>query len=131
MTRSLLAVLLLSSVISWGRSADAAEPFAFQKDDVVAIFGNGLADRMQHDPWVETVLQHQTRGLNVRFRNMSFSGDMRGAGILGGEAEILCHDVQVPSCLRISMRHDRQRGRLRSGDVQNITMGTMSGMGVV
>ena len=33
-------------------------------------------DRMQHDPWVETVLQSQLKGMNVSFRNMSFSGDM-------------------------------------------------------
>ena len=57
-------------------SADAAEPFQFQKGDVVAIFGNGLADRMQHDPWVETALQSQLRGMNISFRNMSFAGDM-------------------------------------------------------
>ncbi|MEM9369048.1 MAG: PVC-type heme-binding CxxCH protein, partial [Planctomycetota bacterium] len=53
-----------------------AKPFEFRPDDVVAIFGNGLADRMQHDPWVETALQSQLQGKNVRFRNMSFSGDM-------------------------------------------------------
>ncbi len=51
-------------------------PFEFQQDDVVAIFGNGLADRMQHDPWVETILQSKLKDKNVRFRNMSFSGDM-------------------------------------------------------
>jgi putative membrane-bound dehydrogenase-like protein len=50
-------------------------PFAFRKGDVVAIFGNGLADRMQHDGWVETVLQSQLAGQNVRFRNMAISGD--------------------------------------------------------
>ena len=54
----------------------AAEPFEFQKDDVVAIYGNGLADRMQHDPWVEAVLQSHLQGMNIKFRNMSFSGDM-------------------------------------------------------
>ena len=58
------------------QSASADEPFQFQQNDVVAIFGNGLADRMQHDPWVETVLQSQLKGLNVSFRNMSFSGDL-------------------------------------------------------
>lgn len=75
---SLGRMLLLGvlSVLAMPGTGRAAEPFAFQKDDVVAIFGNGLADRMQHDPWVETVLQHHTQGLNVRFRNMSFSGDM-------------------------------------------------------
>ena len=58
------------------QSATAQVPFEFQQNDVVAIFGNGLADRMQHDPWVETALQANLKGKNVRFRNMSFSGDM-------------------------------------------------------
>ena len=57
-------------------SAVADTPFEFRRNDVVAIYGNGLADRMQHDPWVETVLQANLKGMNVRFRNMSFSGDM-------------------------------------------------------
>jgi len=48
----------------------------FEANDVVAIYGNGLADRMQHAPWVETALQSQLKGMNVSFRNMSFSGDM-------------------------------------------------------
>ena len=56
--------------------AKAADPFAFEPNDVVAIYGNGLADRMQHDPWVETVLQDQLKGMNISFRNMSFSGDI-------------------------------------------------------
>ena len=55
--------------------AEGAE-FEFQQNDMVAIFGNGLADRMQHDPWVEAVLQANLQGKNVRFRNMSFSGDI-------------------------------------------------------
>ena len=58
------------------QAAHSAEPFEFQQDDVVGIYGNGLADRMQHDPWVETVLQSHLKGMNVSFRNMSFSGDM-------------------------------------------------------
>ncbi len=71
--------LLLSSVLAAviaAPSAQAAEPFEFRENDVVAIYGNGLADRMQHDPWVETVLQSQLKGMNVSFRNMSFSGDI-------------------------------------------------------
>ena len=50
-------------------------PFAFGKGEVVAILGNGLPDRMQHDGWVETLLQSQLPDLQVRFRNMSTSGD--------------------------------------------------------
>ena len=50
-------------------------PFAFMKGDVVAILGNGLPDRMQHDGWMETLLQSALPEQNVRFRNMSTSGD--------------------------------------------------------
>jgi len=50
-------------------------PFEFQNGDVVAILGNGLADRMQHDGWMETLLQGQLVNQRVRFRNMSASGD--------------------------------------------------------
>ncbi|MEK0448634.1 MAG: hypothetical protein RL088_902 [Verrucomicrobiota bacterium] len=50
-------------------------PFSFQKNEVVAILGNGLPDRMQHDGWMETLLQSQMPQLQVRFRNMSASGD--------------------------------------------------------
>lgn len=50
-------------------------PFAFQEGDVVAILGNGLPDRMQHDGWMETLLQSELQGKTVRFRNLSVSGD--------------------------------------------------------
>ena len=50
-------------------------PFSFKKGDTVAILGNGLADRMQHDGWTETFLQSGLQGLDVSFRNMSLSGD--------------------------------------------------------
>lgn len=69
-------LLLFAPALLALQVSHAAEPFEFEQDDVVAIFGNGLADRMQHDPWVETVLQSQLKGKNVSFRNMSFSGDI-------------------------------------------------------
>ncbi len=50
-------------------------PFKFEKGDVVAILGNGLPDRMQHDGWLETLLQSELRDQQLRFRNMSASGD--------------------------------------------------------
>ncbi len=73
---SLLLTLCFLLLALAAPSARAADPFEFRPNDVVAIYGNGLADRMQHDPWVETVLQSQLKGMNVSFRNMSFSGDM-------------------------------------------------------
>ena len=50
-------------------------PFAFKKGDRIAILGNGLADRMQHDGWTEALLQSELAGQEVSFRNMSLSGD--------------------------------------------------------
>ncbi|WP_153556406.1 PVC-type heme-binding CxxCH protein [Roseimaritima sediminicola] len=71
-----LSVAAAALLVSTTTTVSAEQPFTFEQDDVVAIYGNGLADRMQHDPWVETVLQSQLKDKNLRFRNMSFSGDM-------------------------------------------------------
>ncbi|MFO1044084.1 MAG: PVC-type heme-binding CxxCH protein [Planctomycetaceae bacterium] len=51
------------------------QPFAFRQSYVVAILGNGLPDRMQHDGWMETLLQSELKNQQVRFRNLSTSGD--------------------------------------------------------
>lgn len=50
-------------------------PFKFNAGDNVVILGNGLPDRMQHDGWFETLLQSQLGSQQVRFRNLSASGD--------------------------------------------------------
>ena len=60
MPKNSLIPLLILGVLSaavFCPSADAADSFKFQPNDVVAVYGNGLADRLQHEPWVETVLQ--------------------------------------------------------------------------
>ena len=67
--------LFFATLIIHSTRGAEAETFSFQKGDVVAVYGNGLADRMQHNPWVETLLQNHLKGMDVRFRNMSFSGD--------------------------------------------------------
>ena len=46
-----------------------------QKGDVVCLIGNGLADRMQHDGWAETLIQNGSANQELRFRNLAFSGD--------------------------------------------------------
>ena len=57
---AIVILAILSNVPVSEVQADA--PFQFEQDDVVAIFGNGLADRMQHEPWVETILQSNLKG---------------------------------------------------------------------
>ncbi len=54
-------------------SANAA--FTFQKGDHITIIGNGLADRMQHDGWMETYIQATNTGKQLVFRNNGFAGD--------------------------------------------------------
>jgi len=42
-------------------SCEAAEPLVLNPDDHISLIGNALADRMQHDGWLETLLQVSSR----------------------------------------------------------------------
>ena len=55
-----IALFIFASATLLSAKAIAKESLHFQKGDIVAIYGNGLADRMQHAPWVETLLQTPT-----------------------------------------------------------------------
>jgi putative heme-binding domain-containing protein len=60
------------------RAADPGQPaakVALHRGDHIAFVGNTLPDRMQHDGWVETLLQSRFPGLELVFRNLGFSGD--------------------------------------------------------
>jgi hypothetical protein len=52
-----------------------AAPVELQKGDTICVIGNALADRMQHDGWVEAVVQSQAAGMDLSWRDMGFSGD--------------------------------------------------------
>lgn len=54
------------------------ETFAFSGGEVVATIGNGLADRMQHDGWMETWIQLAHPDKELVFRNLSHTGDRPG-----------------------------------------------------
>lgn len=75
-----LLFTLSTSTVICGHAADTpqSKPFAFAKNDVVAIIGNGLADRMQHDGWTETFLQLSQPDKELTFRNLSHTGDRPG-----------------------------------------------------
>jgi len=74
--KSLCAAVLFGLALSLSPAVDAAEPVAeFKQGDRIAIIGNGLAERMQHDGWLETVLQSRLPGQQLVFRNLGFSGD--------------------------------------------------------
>lgn len=46
-----------------------------EKGDRIAIIGNSLAERFQHDGWLETYLQAAKPDLQLTLRNLGYSGD--------------------------------------------------------
>src|SRR5262249_4512368 len=66
---ALLAATLVSP--AWAR-VDAIE---IRPDDHISIIGNTLADRMQHDGWLETDLHARFPDHRLVIRNLGFSGD--------------------------------------------------------
>ena len=71
----LIAVAFMCS--SMPRIAAAAEPprLELEKGDHICIIGNTLADRMQHDGWLETYLHSRFPEHDLVIRNLGFSGD--------------------------------------------------------
>src|SRR3954464_3404464 len=70
--RKCFASYLLFSLAS---VALAANPLASKEGDHISILGNALADRMQHDGWVETLIQAEFPDRHLSFRNLGFAGD--------------------------------------------------------
>lgn len=66
-------VFLLCLALAYPFSALAQLPL--RQDDVVCLIGNGLADRMQHDGWMETLIQSRMVGKKLTFRNCAVAGD--------------------------------------------------------
>jgi glucose/arabinose dehydrogenase/lysophospholipase L1-like esterase len=63
---------MLASVPAGGR---AAATFELREKDHICIIGNALAERMQYDGWLETLLQARFPKHELVVRNLGFSGD--------------------------------------------------------
>jgi putative heme-binding domain-containing protein len=79
---TLIALLTTATLLTAPRAAvrcaDEAKPgapFTLHKGDHICIIGNTLADRMQHDGWLETYLQSRFPTYELTIRNLGFSGD--------------------------------------------------------
>lgn len=78
-------VLLLGTALAYlvpGRApvAEAAQPpapgpFKLEKGDHICIVGNTLAERMQHDGWVESFIYARHPNHDLTIRNLGYSGD--------------------------------------------------------
>ncbi|MBP9903066.1 MAG: azurin, partial [Verrucomicrobia bacterium] len=53
----------------------AAGPLELKPGDHIAIIGNTLADRMQHDGWLETLIVAKFPQDDLVFRNLAVAGD--------------------------------------------------------
>src|SRR6478672_1198253 len=79
----ILAFVLFSSLVGhWcvrhsalAQAPKSAALFELRPGEHVCVIGNTLADRMQHDGWLETYLQSRFPRHGLVFRNLGFSGD--------------------------------------------------------
>jgi len=71
-----LVVVVLVGFLAAAPSARAGEAaFELRPGDHVAYIGNTLADRMQHDGWLETCIQALYPEHELSFRNLGFAAD--------------------------------------------------------
>ncbi len=68
---ALAAITLLPVLTAEAR----AESLELKPGDHIALIGNTLADRMQHDGWLEAHLVSRFPNHDLVFRNLGFSGD--------------------------------------------------------
>jgi hypothetical protein len=67
--------LLLILTCAAARPTVAADALELRSGDHICLIGNSLADRMQHDGWLETLLQAQFPTHRFAIRNLGFAGD--------------------------------------------------------
>ena len=68
-----LAIVATIGTVPTGGTA--AAPFPIHEKDHIAIIGNTLAERMQYDGWLETMVHARFPKHQLVFRNLGFSGD--------------------------------------------------------
>jgi glucose/arabinose dehydrogenase/lysophospholipase L1-like esterase len=67
-----LVLLLLTLFL---RPGQAAQDLNLNPGDHICLIGNALADRMQHDGWLEALLQARFTDKQLVIRNLGFAGD--------------------------------------------------------
>ncbi len=70
-----LSWICASCVFASEPAQDGKPALAIKRGAHVSVIGNTLADRMQHDGWLETLLQARFPGQELVFRDMGYSGD--------------------------------------------------------
>ncbi len=73
----LWSTLAFAAALIWSgsRGGQAADPFLLHAGDHICIIGNTLAERMQYDGWLDTLLHARFPRHDLVIRNLGFSGD--------------------------------------------------------
>jgi putative heme-binding domain-containing protein len=73
---ALLALIVVTTaVLNADEAAKPASGFTLNPGDHICIIGNSLAERMQHDGWLETLLYARFPKHNLVIRNLGYPGD--------------------------------------------------------
>src|SRR5262249_39428811 len=105
---TLLAALALLTANLHLPSDEAKSParLELQPGDHICIIGNTLADRMQHDGWLETYLHSRFPKHDLVIRNLGFSGDELTLRLrsmdFGTPDQWLAGDAPVPQLGKLS-----------------------------
>ncbi len=70
-----LRITALAALVGFATTSSATAALMLEKNDRICIIGSGLADRMQHDGWLETVLQSAHPKHYLVIRNLGYTGD--------------------------------------------------------
>ena len=70
-----LRITALAALVGFATTSSATAALTLEKNDRICIIGSGLADRMQHDGWLETVLQSAHPKHYLVIRNLGYTGD--------------------------------------------------------
>ncbi len=65
----------LTILLAFSTFMARAETLLLNRGDHICLIGNTLAERMQNDGWLETIIQAQFPDKELVFRNLGFSGD--------------------------------------------------------
>src|SRR5205085_2560414 len=114
MKRYAAAVVVL---VALSGSAALAAGLELKKGDHICIIGNTLAERMQHDGWLETMLYSRFPDLELVIRNLGYSGDeielekrLRSMDF-GSPDQWLAGDAPVPQPGKLSPRDQVAKNR--------------------
>src|SRR6476646_5666032 len=70
-----IAVIVLASIWTAPAVPRAANPFTLNPGDHICLIGNQLAERMQYDGWLDTLLYARFPRHDLVIRNLGCSGD--------------------------------------------------------